>query len=141
MQRDYANYHVGLKILLRKGGQVLFLKTPSGVYFDLPGGRIDNIEHNIPLEKVLDREVKEELGANLKYKLGQPVFQFRRHFPKKGWHIFLTVYAAEYISGEIEISNEHSSFEWINPKEYEFNERQFVSKEEYLSFIKYFGKL
>lgn len=141
MQRDYAHYHVGLKILLKKDDKILFLKSSTRKLFDLPGGRIDDIEYNTPLEEILDREIKEELGEDVKYKLGQPVFQFRRFFPRKNWKIFLTVYEAEYVSGKIQISDEHSEYLWINPKEYEFKESEFMSQEEYLAFKKYFGTL
>lgn len=141
MLREFANYHVGLKILLKKGDKILFLKTPSGLHFDLPGGRMDNIEHNTPLPEILAREVKEELGEDLKYKLGKPLFQFRRHVAKKDWRVFLTVYEAQYLSGDIQISDEHSEYLWINPNEYDFKEGEFVNPEEYLAFIEYFVKL
>ena len=140
MQRDYAHYHVALKLVLKKGDLLLLLKSPRG-YLDLPGGRIDDIEDNTPLTEILAREVREELGEDIKYKLGKPAFQFRRFFPNKGWKIFLTAYEADYISGEVQISDEHDSFEWINPKEYDFKLEQFVNEEEYLAFVEYFGKL
>jgi len=63
-KRDYANYHVGLKILLRKDNEFLFLRTPNGKQFDLPGGRIDDIEHNVPLVEVIERKVCEELRGD-----------------------------------------------------------------------------
>lgn len=140
MQKAYANYHVSLKVLLKKGDEILLLKSPRG-YLDLPGGRIDDVEDATPLFEILAREVSEELGEDIKYKIGKPVFQFRRFFPNKCWKLFLTVYEADYISGEVQISDEHEGFEWINPKEYEFKEEQFLSQEEYLSFKEYFGTL
>lgn len=136
MQNTYANYHVGLKILLKKGDEILLLKSPRG-YLDLPGGRIDDIEDATPLLEVLAREVREELGEGIKYKVGKPAFNFRRFFPNKGWKIFLAVYEAEYLSGEVQISDEHEDFEWINPKTYRFKEGQFCNKEEYLAFMDY----
>lgn len=140
MQRDYALYHVALKILLKKRDQILLLKSPRG-YLDLPGGRIDNVEDTTPLTEILAREIREELGESIKYKLGKPLFQYRRFFPKKDWKIFLTVYEAEYISGEIQIFEEHSEYLWINPKEYNFKEEKFFNQEEYLAFKEYFGTL
>ena len=61
MKRDYGIFHVGLKVLLKKENTYLFLKTEPG-YFDLPGGRIDNVEYRTPLMNVLAREIREELG-------------------------------------------------------------------------------
>lgn len=140
-KRVHAIYHVGLKILLRKGGVFLFLTDASGKHFDLPGGRIDDVEHTTPLTEVIAREAEEELGEEVKYKLGKPIFQFRRHFESKGLHIFLTVYEAEYLSGEIKLSAEHSNLQWINPKKVDLKEEQFSHKEEYLAFKKYFENL
>ncbi|MDP3995558.1 MAG: NUDIX hydrolase [bacterium] len=143
MKRAYAMYHVGLKVLLKKGDEFLFLTDAVGKHFDLPGGRIDDVEHTTPLTEVIAREVGEELGEDVAYKLGKPAFQFRRHLESKGWHVFLTVYEAEYVSGKIELSAEHSSFQWINPRKVGLKEEQFFHKhkEEYFAFKKYFENL
>lgn len=140
-KRAYAIYHVGLKVLLKKGDEFLFLTDAVGKHFDLPGGRIDDVEHTTPLTEVIAREVGEELGEEVKYKLGKPVFQFRRHFESKGLHIFLTVYEAEYLSGEIKLSTEHSDLQWINPRKIDLKEEQFFHREEYLAFKNYFENL
>ena len=141
MKRDYAIYQVGLKILLKKGSSVLFLTiTDKEHYLDLPGGRIDNVESNVPLEKILAREIREELGPSVRYLLGQPVFQFRRFVPSRNIYNFLTVYEGEYISGKVKLSFEHSSFKWIDPKAYHFKKTEFMNQEEYLAFKKYFQK-
>ena len=121
VKKAYAIYHVGLKVLLKKEDEFLFLTDAVGKHFDLPGGRIDDVEHTTPLIEVIAREVSEKLGEEIKYKLGKPVFQFRRHFESKGLHIFLTVYEAEYLSGEIKLSAEHSDFQWINPRKIEMS--------------------
>ena len=66
MKRDYANYQVALKVLLRRGDEVLFLRiTDPLMCFDLPGGRIDNVETKTPLARILAREVREELAHQL----------------------------------------------------------------------------
>ncbi len=74
----FATYQVGLKILLKKEDKFLFLIDSSTGFLDLPGGRIDEIEHETQLTEIIAREVNEELGENIKYKLGKPIFQFRR---------------------------------------------------------------
>lgn len=135
-QKTHANYQVALKILLEKDGKFLFLKV--GSFFDLPGGRIDADEHEVELEKILKREVREELGPTLKYRLGGPILQFRRHFKKKDLHVFIVVYKAIYLSGKIDLSNEHTGFVWIDPKQKNFKKDNFFSKKEFLPFKKYF---
>jgi 8-oxo-dGTP pyrophosphatase MutT (NUDIX family) len=138
MRKNIATYHVGLKILLKKEKEFLFLTDSIGKHFDFPGGRIDEDELYTPLEKVVDREVKEEMGGDLKYRLGKPLFHFRRYFEKKNLQIFLVLFEAEYVSGDIKLSEEHSEIKWIDPNEYDFKEEEFFSKEEYQTFKTYF---
>lgn len=133
-----ASYHVGLKVLLKKGNEFLFLIERDGKSFDLPGGRIDDTEHTVALSTIIEREVCEELGPKVCYKLGKPLFQFRRHIEKKGLHIFITVYAAEFLSGDVVLSDEHTGYKWMRPQEIEWDEERFVSKEEYRVFKEYF---
>lgn len=134
----HALYNVGLKLILKKDNDFLFLVDAGGVYFDLPGGRIDETEHMVPIPEIIDREVKEELGESIKYKLGKPAFSFRRHVVAKDLHIFLIVYEAEYVSGEIKLSHEHCDYQWINPQHFNFEEKTFFNNEEYLAFKNYF---
>lgn len=138
---NYAVYHVALKILLKKGDEFLFLTDATGKHLDLPGGRIDDIEHTISLTEIIAREVSEELGEEIKYRLGKPIFQFRRHFENKNLHVFIAVYEAEYLSGEIKLSPEHSDYQWVNPKEVDLKEKDFFSEEECLAFNNYFKNL
>lgn len=139
MKRDYALCWVGLKLLLKKDRKILFLKTAMNpVFWDLPGGRIDNVEGKVPLEKILEREIREELGNKVKYKLGRPVFQFRRKGRNGACFNLLTAYEAKYLGGKINLSFEHSAYEWVDPKKYKFNKNDFFNKEEYRAFTKYF---
>ncbi|HLB58498.1 MAG: hypothetical protein A2977_02215 [Alphaproteobacteria bacterium RIFCSPLOWO2_01_FULL_45_8] len=134
----HVSYHVGLKILLRRQDEFLFLKSPFSACFDLPGGRIGTEEKITPLKDILQREVKEELGGTLHYQLGKPAFLFRRYFPTLKLNVFLSVYEATYISGNLQLSSEHTSYHWINPIEFLLKENHFLSKEEYLGFKTYF---
>ena len=140
MKRDYGIYHVGFKILLKKNSKFLFLRSSNKKYWDLPGGRADNTEYKKPILKILKREVKEELGNKVKYKLGKVAFQSRRrrYFTLRKIYLFTTVYEAQYISGEVKISPEHSGYYWINPKKFKFKEKEFICREEYLAFKEYF---
>jgi ADP-ribose pyrophosphatase YjhB (NUDIX family) len=133
-----AIYYVSLKVLFKKGDEFLFLTDAAHKRLDLPGGRIDDVEHMTPLAKIIAREISEELGAEIMYKLGKPVFQFRRHFENKDGHTFITVYEADYLSGEIKLSADHSSHQWIHPKKADFKEEDFFHKEEHLAFKTYF---
>jgi len=74
IKKAYATYHVGLKILLKREDEFLFLTNNIGKRFDFPGGRINDIEYDIPLIKIIEREVREELGEKVRYKLGKIAF-------------------------------------------------------------------
>ncbi len=141
-KRDYGIFQVGLKILLRKGNEVLLLRDDQGL--DLPGGRIDNVEYHTPLEKIVAREVREELGQKIKYILGKPLFHFRRARRIKDTHprfVFIVVYDAQWMAGEIKLSFEHSAYEWVDPKKYRLRQSDFGQEEEYRAFKKYFAGL
>lgn len=139
MKPDYATYHVALKALLKKEGEILFLTFGSQKHLDLPGGRINTNEDSVPLQNILAREIKEELGKNVRYKLGKPAFQFRRFFTKnrKKVSVFITVYEAEFLSGSIKLSFEHNGYAWISLKTLVPQQKDFSHKEEYLSFKQY----
>lgn len=138
---ENALYHVGLKIMLNKNGRFLFLNDADGGHFDWPGGRINISEKYTPLEDIIKREVGEELGEDIKYKLGKPLFQYRRHLENRNLHILVTVYEATYLSGEINLSSEHSKYQWVDPKDFQFTEKDFFHHEEFLAFQKYFNGL
>ena len=140
MPRAYAHYQVSLKLLLKRGRSVLLLRLTSNNCWDLPGGRIDAVEGRTPLEKILAREIREELGPTLRYQLGQPLFQFRRWVPVFHTYNFLTVYAGKYLRGDVRLSPEHRSWQWLNPRQHRFRLRDFMSQEEYRAFLRYFGR-
>ncbi len=139
--KDHALYQVSLKVLIKKGDEFLFLKTSGHKLLDLPGGRIDVSEHDVPIEKIIAREVQEELGKEIKYKLGKPVFQFRRATKTKNIPCFITVYETEYLSGDVQLSDEHDNYRWMDPRKIGFEEKIFFSKEERLAFEAYFDNL
>lgn len=137
MKRDFGVFYVAIKILLKNRGRVLLLKDDCGTHWDLPGGRIDNLEAATPFHNVLRREVKEELGPAVKYQIGRPLFQYYRYAQKRKMHIVVTVYEGKYLSGEIKFSSEHTDFVWINPKRYKFKRNEFEFPGEYTAFKKY----
>lgn len=119
-------YQISQKLILKnKAGEVLLLKaldnhgTYAGFY-DLPGGRINVDEFTIPLTDVLEREVREEIG-NIQYKLNsKPVAVARHLIPahisalKRDVHNLYLLYKAEYVSGDIVLSHEHTGYKWVD---------------------------
>lgn len=137
MRRDYGVFHVSLKLLLRRGDEVLILRDDNGLY-DLPGGRIDNVEFKVPLDKVIAREVREELGP-VRYKMGKAVFQYRAYHEPREIYIFATVYDATYLSGAIRLSDEHSSYQWIKPADFRFARKDFPDVDVWRAYQEYFN--
>lgn len=135
----HGNYNVALKILLKKGNEYLFLTDEKGKYFDFPGGRININENYTSFKNILSREVTEELGKNLVLEIEEPIIHYRRHNEEKNIHIFMCLFLANYISGKIELSPEHTKYHWINPKKYVFNQKEFYCLEEYAAIKEYFN--
>ncbi len=117
MTEDPQKFKISLKILLKKrAGEYLILKANAGQHFmgfyDLPGGRINKNEIKIDFHKLIDREIKEEMGKEVKYKLRpDPVSLSKYRFPS-GNCTFYILFEAKYLSGKIIISDEHSSYKW-----------------------------
>src|SRR3990167_5770159 len=74
-QKD--TYYVAVKIFLEKENQLFIFKDIYGNW-DLPGGRIRVDEFEKPLSEVIKRKMIEELGDELRYKVGTPLV-FMRH--------------------------------------------------------------
>ncbi len=138
MQNEHGIYQVGLKALLRKEEKVLLLRDATTGRFDLPGGRIASTEFGIPLEEILAREIREELGEAMVYVLGSPLFQYRRHNMEHDMPVFITVYDATLVSGGIVLSDEHSSYEWVDPRGVVFKESDFGNASEHVAMQKAF---
>lgn len=120
MKEKNQEFHIGLKAFIRKNNALLILRESdrykSGGKWELPGGRIKNTEVNLPLEKVLTRELSEELGDAVKVKIGKVLFVWKRltHPDKK---VFLVGFDCSYKAGDIKLSDEHTDFAWIKVKD------------------------
>ena len=119
---DKDLYFVAVKLLLLDGDNLLITHDVFGDW-DIPGGRIKKDEFEVPLESVIQRKVVEELGPEVRYKLGQPKVFFRheRKEQKLGQmvQIFAVGYEAEYQGGEIRLGNHHDKFEWVDLKTFQ----------------------
>ncbi|MEK7188965.1 MAG: NUDIX hydrolase [Patescibacteria group bacterium] len=121
-KHDPDYYNIALKVILKNNdGEILVLRnaeeTGEGDYHDMPGGRINADEFDTPYETLIDRELKEEIGDDIQYKLSLDPVSFGRHAyfserQKKQIRVFYLLFEAEYNSGAITISHEHSNYEW-----------------------------
>lgn len=117
-----ALFDVSLKAIIKDDqGRILLLKMPDDSrmagYYDLPGGRIQELEKTMPISQILQRELIEEIGPNIKLEINEvPVSVGRdpyisRDTGNEKW-IFLVFFEAKYLGGEVVISDEHKEYCW-----------------------------
>ena len=110
------------KAFIKFNDKILILKESSKYLdganagkFDVVGGRLKAGEK---FKESLIREIKEE--TNLDIKLGKP-FHVGEWFPKvngEEWHIIGIFLECKTDSNQVKLSEDHDSYEWINPKDY-----------------------
>lgn len=118
-QKEKDVYFVAVKVFFEKDGKLLILKDSFGDW-DLPGGRIRMNEFDIPLEKIIERKMSEELGDDIKYSIGKPVVFMRHQRVEQEAHgnpvvrIFAIGYEGKLESGEIKLSGMHNEMMWVD---------------------------
>ena len=139
MKGDYVFYEISIKLLLHHKGKVLILRARKND-IDLPGGRIEKGEERTLLKKLTEREIKEELGSSVRYKVKGSLFWYRG-LSQYGCWVFVVVHEAEYLGGKIKLSKEHKSYEWINARKPNLKRGDFAAwdREKYLAFKGYFA--
>jgi mutator protein MutT len=98
------------EILLGKRGKQIFYPNQWG----LPGGMV---EHGEPLKEAAIREVKEEMGINIKIiKKSSNVYE---DFPKKecNLHLINIPFYAKIINGKPQPKDETKEVKWFKPEE------------------------
>lgn len=130
-------YYVAVKVFLENDNKFFIFKDKYEAW-DLPGGRIQKHEFDVPLEQVLERKIREELGTSVKYKLGNPVVFMRHEREENGSNvrIFAIGYRATFLGGKIKLSERHTESMWVpvktfNPARY-FEGGWLKGVEEYL---------
>ncbi|MEK7629346.1 MAG: NUDIX domain-containing protein [Patescibacteria group bacterium] len=132
MKKEKGIYQVSLKLLLKNDkNEVLILKAADNGsyagYYDLPGGRIDANEFEVDFLEIIKREIKEEIGE-IEFNIhSKPVAVGRHLIPAsmtisgKDIQVLYLFFEAEYLGGNIKISNEHTDSKWLNLKDVELD--------------------
>ncbi len=137
-------YFVAVKLFLRDGDKLLITHDIFGSW-DLPGGRIKKDEFKASLPSVIERKMKEELGDDVKYTVGDPVVFFRVEREEHGLNnqkvrIFAIGYEANLISGNINLGDHHDKYEWVDVKSFKpedyFVDGWLTGVEEYIAKIR-----
>ena len=110
-------YFVAVKLFLRDVDKLLISHDVYGAW-DLPGGRIKPDEFDVPLQDIIARKMREELGENLRYELEDPRIFFRVKRIEQSTDtevkIFAIGYEANYLGGDIHLGQSHDTFEWVD---------------------------
>jgi 8-oxo-dGTP pyrophosphatase MutT (NUDIX family) len=119
-------FQIAVKVLIQnEEGKLLMLKLPSktieGItkeYWDLPGGRM---QRNESLEQTLQREVREEIGLQHLSPI-TPFFmtpsKIRIPLQERDAGLFFVFFLCSLSSPHsIQLSHEHVSFDWIEPRQ------------------------
>ncbi len=96
----------GKYLLLRESEQHKSSKCPS---WECPGGRVNQGEN---IKQALKREIKEETGLAISLIKELPVFKLQKEEVTEIIYVFL----AEAKTKNIELSDEHTDYQWIAPE-------------------------
>lgn len=134
----HGSFQITQKAFVRKGDLLLVMKDKKSGEGDLPGGRMNEDEFFGDWIESLQRELDEELGNSFKLRIDPEVRLVHKHRVNLGNHPCIILgYDCEYLSGEIQISEEHDYFQWVDVRNYDpsvlFSEFMLEAMQKYLS--------
>lgn len=117
---DHGFFQITQKLFLRRGDELLVLRDKKSGFGDLPGGRMTEKEFFEDWIESLNREMQEEMGSNFRYETNPNPIIIHKHKVIEGNHPCIIIgYEGKYLSGEVEMSDEHDYLEWVNVKTYD----------------------
>lgn len=112
------NFKIAVKGIIRRiDGKILIVRRSDedkfmpGIWETVGGG----INEKEAPQSALEREIKEEVGLSVCIREPFNVFNFVN---EEGEFKIGITFVCDYVGGEIELSDEHSEYEWISPKEF-----------------------
>lgn len=105
-------FYVGLKAFIERDRKLLIIRSKQRQTFELPGGRIDEQETEGPFETTLTREIREELGAEIRVAIGEPFTAWKLLLPNKN-PILLVGFHCTYEGGSVQLAEEFDQALWI----------------------------
>lgn len=112
---NHGFFQITQKAFIRKGDYLLVLRDRKSGEGDLPGGRMTQDEFFQDWILSLKREIREELGEDFQIVIHPEIILVHKHLVNLGNHpCVIFGYHANYVSGELRISEEHDYFSWVN---------------------------
>lgn len=108
----YSEYIPVTAAVIEKEGMVLIARKPfpfKNPYWEFPGGKAEEGE---TLEECLKREIREELGIEIK--VGECLCA-EKHIVDHSKAITLYAFRAEYVNGDVFLSD-HEEIRWVKPE-------------------------
>jgi 8-oxo-dGTP diphosphatase len=133
---------IAMRAFIEYGGKVLLIRE-SGEYKEGANqGKYDSVGGRVKIgqswNESLLREIKEETGLDVE--VGNPfsVDEWRPVVNDEHWQIIGVHFVCKAKTNQVQLSEDHDDFIWINPKEYK--DYDLISKlevvfEKYLEFI------
>ena len=114
---------VATKAFINLDGKVLILRE-SSIYedgtnankYDVVGGRLEPGEK---FDESLLREVKEETGLIVSIEKPFFVSEWRPIVRGEQWQVVGIFFKCSVVSGNVELSQDHDDYQWMDPKEFE----------------------
>ncbi|MBI3395484.1 MAG: NUDIX domain-containing protein [Spirochaetia bacterium] len=108
-------FQITLKVFLHDGSRIIVLRDKESQEGDLPGGRISKEEIYKPWTESIEREIKEELGPDVKVALHPEPLFILPHWIKSGGHEAVAIFfRADFKGGNIQLSDEHDRMAWVD---------------------------
>jgi 8-oxo-dGTP diphosphatase len=100
--------------IIEKDNKFLITKRPiskhNGGRWEFPGGKV---EFGEDLRTCLEREIKEELGIEIK---ADEIFEYSSFVYEEKRHVVLVAFHCKYLSGKIQ-KHDIDDYAWVSPKE------------------------
>ncbi|MBM9499288.1 NUDIX hydrolase [Leptospira sp. 201903071] len=112
-------FQITQKLFLRKGDELLILRDRKSGLGDLPGGRMNEDEFYQDWKLSMEREIEEELGSNVQIEVSaKPLFIHKHRVNEGNFPCIIVAYHANFLGGEIRLSEEHDYIAWENVHSY-----------------------
>jgi 8-oxo-dGTP pyrophosphatase MutT (NUDIX family) len=117
MPRAIQTFEVSLKAFIVRDGRALLVREADSGFWELPGGRIDVGEEWEAHDRILAREIAEELGPAFLVKTSDAAVTWTRRRPSDGVFQFIVGRICHHAGGEPVLSAEHDALAWLGPDE------------------------